>query len=46
MGSGIFSLGTSALIANQAMMDTTSHNIANVNTPGYSRQQEIGRAHV
>ena len=41
MGSGIFSLGTSALIANQAMMDTTSHNIANVNTPGYSRQQVI-----
>ncbi|MEY4767124.1 MAG: flagellar hook-associated protein FlgK [Pseudomonadota bacterium] len=39
MGSGIFSLGTSALIANQALMDTTSHNIANVNTPGYSRQQ-------
>jgi flagellar hook-associated protein 1 FlgK len=39
MGSGIFSLGTSALMANQAMMDTTSHNIANVNTPGYSRQQ-------
>ncbi len=43
MGSGIFSLGTSALMANQAMMDTTSHNIANVNTPGYSRQQvELG----
>jgi flagellar hook-associated protein 1 FlgK len=39
MGSGIFSLGTTALVANQAMMDTTSHNIANVNTPGYSRQQ-------
>jgi flagellar hook-associated protein 1 len=39
MGSGIFSVGTSALVATQAMMDTTSHNIANVNTPGYSRQQ-------
>jgi len=41
MGSGIFSLGTSSLIANQALMDTTSHNIANVNTPGYSRQQVL-----
>ncbi len=39
MGSGIFSVGTSALVATQAMMDTTAHNIANVNTPGYSRQQ-------
>ena len=43
MGSGIFALGSSALLVNQAMMDTTSHNIANVNTPGYSRQQvELG----
>jgi flagellar hook-associated protein 1 len=43
MGSGIYSLGTTALLANQAMMDTTSHNIANVNTPGYSRQSvELG----
>lgn len=39
MGTGIFSLGTRAMLANQAMLDTTSHNISNVNTPGYSRQQ-------
>lgn len=39
MGSGIFALGTRAMQANQAMLDTTSHNISNVNTPGYSRQQ-------
>ena len=39
MGSGIYSLGTRAMFASQAMLDTTAHNISNVNTPGYSRQQ-------
>jgi flagellar hook-associated protein 1 FlgK len=39
MGSGIFGLGTSAMFAAQAALDTTAHNISNVNTPGYSRQQ-------
>lgn len=39
MGSGIFSLGTSAMAASQATLDTIAHNISNVNTPGYSRQQ-------
>lgn len=39
MGSGIFALSTRAMFANQAMLDTTAHNIANVNTPGFSRQQ-------
>ena len=39
MGSGIYSLGTSAMFAAQAMLDTTAHNISNANTPGYSRQQ-------
>jgi flagellar hook-associated protein 1 FlgK len=39
MGSGIFSLGTSAMMASQAMLDTVAHNISNANTPGYSRQQ-------
>lgn len=38
MGTGIFSIGTSAMTASQAMLDTVSHNISNVNTPGYSRQ--------
>jgi flagellar hook-associated protein 1 FlgK len=38
MGSGIFNLGTRAMGASQAMLDSTAHNISNVNTPGYSRQ--------
>jgi flagellar hook-associated protein 1 FlgK len=39
MGSGLFSLGTGAMNASRAMLDTTAHNISNVNTPGYSRQR-------
>lgn len=39
MGSGIFSMGTRAIFAAQTMLDTTSHNISNANTPGFSRQQ-------
>jgi len=39
MGSGIFALGTGAMNAARAMLDTTAHNISNVNTPGYSRQR-------
>ena len=31
--------GVSGLVAFQRALDTTSHNIANANTPGYSRQQ-------
>jgi flagellar hook-associated protein 1 FlgK len=31
--------GVSGLLAFQRALDTTSHNIANANTPGYSRQQ-------
>lgn len=36
---GIFSTGKSALFAFQSALATTSHNIANVNTEGYSRQR-------
>lgn len=36
--SGIMNIGVLALQANQAALQTVSHNIANVNTPGYSRQ--------
>jgi flagellar hook-associated protein 1 len=32
-------IGKSALFANQQAISVTGHNIANVNTPGYSRQQ-------
>ena len=34
----LMNVGVSALLANQSALTTTSHNIANVNVPGYSRQ--------
>ncbi|WP_018717353.1 flagellar hook-associated protein FlgK [Arhodomonas aquaeolei] len=36
---GVFENGVSALQALQRAMNTTSHNISNVNTDGYSRQR-------
>lgn len=36
--SGLLSIGMSALNANSATLQTIGHNIANVNTAGYSRQ--------
>ena len=40
MGSPFFGLdiGASALRAAQQLLDTAAHNVANANTPGYSRQ--------
>jgi flagellar hook-associated protein 1 len=35
---GVLSVGTSALLAQQRAINVTGNNIANVNTPGYSRQ--------
>ena len=35
----IFGTAISGLLSFQRAMTTTSHNIANVNTPGYSRQR-------
>ena len=35
----IFNIGTSALLSLQQSINTTGHNIANVNTDGYSRQR-------
>jgi len=35
---GIYGIGVSALKVAQAGISVTTHNIANVNTPGYSRQ--------
>ena len=35
----IFDVGSSALTSLQRAISTTGHNIANVNTEGYSRQQ-------
>ena len=37
--SPLMSLGIKAMAANYAALQTTGHNIANVNTAGYSRQQ-------
>ena len=38
-GGGIFGIGTSALLAYQRALEVTGHNIANVGTDGYSRQE-------
>ena len=35
----LFSIGTRAMTASYAALQTTGNNIANVNTPGYSRQR-------
>jgi len=35
----VLSTGTSALLAFQRALATTSHNVANITTPGYSRQR-------
>lgn len=39
--SGILNMGRQALSAHQRAIAVTSNNIANVNTPGYSRQKAI-----
>lgn len=36
---GIFQIGSRALFAQQTALSVTGNNIANVNTPGYSRQR-------
>ena len=38
---GIMSIAGQALVTQQQAISVTSHNIANVNTPGYSRQRLI-----
>jgi flagellar hook-associated protein 1 FlgK len=38
MSSGLFGIGTSALTAAYTALETAGNNIANANTPGYSRQ--------
>ncbi len=44
MSGSILSVALSGIQAAQAGLDTTSHNIANVNTPGYSRQKVVQSA--
>lgn len=39
MAGGVFTTATSGLLAFQRALNTNGHNIANVNTPGYSRQR-------
>lgn len=38
---GLLNIGTRALQVNQVALQTAGNNIANVNTPGYSRQQVV-----
>ncbi|MEN8821791.1 MAG: flagellar hook-associated protein FlgK [Abyssibacter sp.] len=35
----LFSIGSSALLSYRRALDTVGHNVANVDTPGYSRQR-------
>ncbi|MDD4912269.1 MAG: flagellar hook-associated protein FlgK [Sideroxydans sp.] len=44
MASGIYGIGVSALKVAQAGISVTSHNIANANTPGYTRQEVLQSA--
>lgn len=39
--SSLFDIGKTAILANKRALDTVAHNIANANTPGYSRQQPV-----
>ncbi|NTU41613.1 MAG: flagellar hook-associated protein FlgK [Nitrospirales bacterium] len=39
--SGLFNIGRSAMLASQTALTVTGNNIANVNTPGFSRQEVI-----
>ncbi|PVZ66739.1 flagellar hook-associated protein FlgK [Pelagibaculum spongiae] len=43
---GMMQTGLSGLTVSQAGLSTTSHNIANVNTPGYSRQRVFQDARI
>lgn len=39
MSDNLLKIGTSAVLANAMLLNTTSNNIANINTPGYVRQR-------
>ena len=41
MTSALLNIGSSSLAAAQGALNTVSHNIANANTPGYSRQEAV-----
>ena len=40
----VFNIAKDALIAQRYSIDVTAHNIANVDTPGYSRQDPVMEA--
>jgi flagellar hook-associated protein 1 len=42
--SGMMNIAREALMTSQAEMDTTSHNIANANTDGYTKQKVVTEA--
>ena len=39
MSDNLLRIGTSAILANTTLLNTTSNNIANINTEGYTRQR-------
>lgn len=39
--SSLFDIARSALVTSQQALTVTGHNVANVNTPGYSRQEAV-----
>lgn len=41
MSSGLFGIARSALLSHQQVLQTVAHNIANADTPGYSRQEAV-----
>ncbi len=46
MGADLFSIGRSSLRTSQKSLSTTSHNIANANTEGYSRQNVTAETNI
>lgn len=46
MGNSILGLSVSGLNAARANLQTTTHNISNVNTPGYNRQEVIQNTNI
>ena len=41
MSTGLFSIARTALLSHQTALQTISQNIANAETPGYSRQEAV-----
>ena len=41
MSTGLFSIARGALLTHQQVLSTIAHNVANAETPGYSRQEAV-----